>query len=283
MKNSKHKQKLKDNKRNQQASLDARESVIRSLKCFSIVQEMLIAGEKISKIADYIWEKETLKEKISITTLRAYLQAFVENNKDIYALRYPSLTLSRIKKSVTKDDYIDPLDTYQYIVAVQMERLMINFKKELSTGNTIPQTDKCMQMMNSILKNQASIETDRTIRYAARGINTERHLELPERLQAVRDRVTNKYGHRASDALANPDTRRKLLNVLEVIQSKTTSAKVKQVLSDKLERMRALDVLLDDKPIPFKGEKGNHVINDDDENTIDVGDIKHYEDEDFSN
>jgi len=216
---------------------------IRSLNCFPKIQELLVVGAKVPDIAQQIHAEGEMLE-YALPTITAYLYNFIESEKEVFALRYPTVMMNKIQKSLKEQDYVDPLDTYQFLTAIQVERLMINFKKELKDGRTTKDTDSQVKLLNTILKNNASIETDRTLRYVGRKLGDNNENSLPERLKAIRQQVTGKYGHRVNETLSDPESRRRLLNVLELMHSKSENEEAKKIMRDKLDRLKSLDIVL---------------------------------------
>lgn len=216
-------------------------NAVKKLRCLCNVEDMIQDGMAMKDIAEYIQGRGemTIYENRSI---QRALKIYVEKNKLKYPIQHAKNRRKAVHNPLDKN-YIDPLDTYQLLETMQMERIMLNFGKEIENNETYKETDDQIKIMNHILKNHASIETDRTIRYMHRNPDKNPE-EIPDRLQTVRERIQKTYGEKVSNVISDPESRRRLMNVLEMVKNKHSNEEAKKIIEGKLDRIKAMDAMM---------------------------------------
>ena len=189
---------------------------LQGLKCFDHVVAMIENSLPAREIAKYIQEESQEYTDVSHRYLQNLLHQYIGQQslrfiEDQAPTRHLALTHSISER-------VDPMDVFQVLVAVQSERLMMEFATEKRTGKTTAQGTANVRAMNEILKSMADIDTTRKYRFKefqqTRGVE-----DTLAQLQKVKTDYSTRWGEAAANMILDPQARRRILNAVEQARS----------------------------------------------------------------
>lgn len=183
---------------------------LRTLKCFDEVHSRVIHGFPVSDIVRFIQQEKAEYVDIEPSSLSALL---VEYRKSLPL--GPSIHKSSAgyagKAMVHVQEKLDELDELNRLFAIQMGRLDIDLKNEQSIKKLFPTTAREIEVARNILETSAKLKMDLGL--------DERHLGSLDVNADISAAVEKRYGGATARVMADPNSRRKILGVLERLRS----------------------------------------------------------------
>jgi hypothetical protein len=191
--------------------------------------EKLKDGADCPTVARFLIKSENLSEKESAIT--AHLRYFVKNN---FLKRVPKKHLEFIEKNKN----IDPLDAVNALFAIQMDLILEEFNRKEPDMDIINQTIK---NGNDLIKTMAVLQSD-THKHKvalAKAQGTSSSKETVSDQDKIKEEFASQYGDKAASVLMNPNSRTKVLSLLNKVKAGTGS--IKEMLrenEEEVERIR---------------------------------------------
>lgn len=188
---------------------------IESLKCYETIKDMLIAGRPIGKIAKFVFDDhpdDFRKLGITLSLFEKWLGDYRKKiaKTEAVAVRVPEV----IEKAAEEiEESIDEIKELADLYGIQKERIGIDFKTEKKINKLFKSTGNEVSVAMNILRTSASIKADFGL--VKRGVG------LTDADRAAITDFGPKYGKvDVAGILSDPEKRRKLLNVAELLLSK---------------------------------------------------------------
>lgn len=189
---------------------DSRFVRLRSLKCFDEVHSRVIHGFPVSDIVRFIQQENGEYVDVEPASLSALL---VDYRKSLPLGPSIHKTSSGYcgKALVEVQEKLDELGELNRLYSVQMERLEIDLKNEKTIKKLLPTTAREIEVARHILETSAQLKMDLGV--------DERHLGSLDVNADISAAVEKRYGGATAKVMANPESRRKILGVLERLRS----------------------------------------------------------------
>ena len=207
-----------------------------SLPCYGELKARLVVGDSPTEIARWLHDNGHCQD-LSLDSLRVTLYRFIRSQKKNWKLTKQQKNLMAEAKQIvdaTRENFVDPQDVFNMLALFQVDRLM-NLEK--FDSETEIQYDGRVQreisLLRQTLRDFGDLMVDRNLRYI-RNLPKEK-LDTP---QGVLNHALEKYGEKAR-ILADPKSRRKVLNVLESLSSRADGPVAK--LLEKAQRNMKID------------------------------------------
>jgi len=189
-----------------------------NLACIEQVKLMFEEGSRVSDIADYIQDeaKECLdiSKDVLIRKLYRYLTDLIKPDA---AKELVPHTVSMLKGNL--NETIDPIQSLNIVLAIQVDRIMMEYAIEKKLGKTISSNTKSIQVAAYIsdLINKATSD-DLARRLKGASLDKPDAGDTLDQIGKIRDAYAQKYGEVAANVISNPDARRRILNIMEKIE-----------------------------------------------------------------
>ena len=191
---------------------------IKSLNCYNEVAEKLASGEGIASIVRYIQKEARELTHLSETKLYHHLLYYI-NEEGLHS-KYRNNTKAQLILA-NLEKYLDPLDMYQLLMHVQFERTMWVVEKERQNQTPTQSGDKEVQLMDRILKNIGDIETQRSVKKIKISSSLKGHA-VEDQFVKIQGQYNERWGKQTKKLFNDPDSRRKILNVIERMRAGET-------------------------------------------------------------
>jgi hypothetical protein len=194
-----------------------RPSKIETLNCFEDVKNMFLAGYKIPEISKFIHEEAKECLDIERFSLNKSLQRYITNNLPKEQLKeiVPS-TVSMLKDSLQEN--IDPIHALNILLAIQMDRVMIEYAIEKNIGKTMTSNTKSVDVAAKITHLLDRATSEDLVRRLKGASQDKTPGDTLDNIGKLHDAYAQRYGEVAANVIANPDARRRILNIMEKIE-----------------------------------------------------------------
>jgi len=180
------------------------------------LDEKLIAGERVVDVARWLQSSGYCGDLIE-SSLTQHLYKYVNHSGLIRRqLRNYLGEIASIVKSFR--EIMSPEEGYQFLVHIQMERVVSAYEEEAKSGQGSVRVAKEIALLEKILKNMSDIDTDRTLRYLRRISDPDKEGEKTQ--SDVYNSLRDAHGESAARAALDPSSRRKVLSFLETLSSR---------------------------------------------------------------
>lgn len=215
-------------------------SKLESLKCWVEVQNLLETGAPVKDIAYFIRvERKEYLDAQHETLVNILYRWLHKHKKRVADSRVPVQHLALINSMTER---VDPLDAANMIFAIQVDRVMMGYTKEVETKKTQKDTRENIKLAKDIIETINEIAADR-VRYrlnAGAGATDPKSVrDTIEQMDRVRNAFEAQYGKTAAAVAMNPESRRKVLQALLRVQ-KLNSENVAQMLKESKETLAEL-------------------------------------------
>lgn len=190
---------------------------IESLICLPEIKSMFENGEKVVEIAVYI--QNVAKEYTDISQkslIRSLYRYFNDSLRGDQMKEFLPATMLLLKENL--QEQIDPIHALNILLAIHFDRIMMEYSIEKRLGKTISSNTKAIEVaarISELLDRATSEDLSRRLKGSSLDSSPRDTLDGMTRL---REAYTQKYGEVAANVIANPDARRRILNIMEKIE-----------------------------------------------------------------
>lgn len=178
---------------------------LRGLKCFEEVHRRLLDGFAVSQVADFIQTERKEYTDIGRESLETILSEYRASLPPAEAAQKLPRFFGKAAQKVEQG--IDELAEMEALYKKQLKRIDIDLATEERIGKLLPTMTQEMRAAREILSDIAQLKMDL-------GLNQRFLGKMEVEAQVVSD-VTAKYDPKVAAAIADPNSRRKLLGIAE--------------------------------------------------------------------
>ena len=191
------------------------EQLFKSMKCWPQCLDMLAMGRSVREVAEFIKSEKNELKQYSQAVVETYLYHYVRFYDKKYILSQAPCGIKIYEASMFE---FNVQTAHKMLAAIQFDRVMMDLENEKKIGATSKHTNDNIRLMNSILKTIEEIDVAKnTVKHTTRMVkSTMPHGDGPiVAIEHVKQQYISKFGAATADAILNPESRRKLLNVIE--------------------------------------------------------------------
>ncbi|MBX3040928.1 MAG: hypothetical protein KF789_09510 [Bdellovibrionaceae bacterium] len=190
---------------------------IDGLSCLADIKLMIENGERLADIAAYIQDEAKEYTDVSRKSLtRSLYRYFNDSIRSEQVKELLPATMLLLKENL--QEHIDPIHSLNILLAIQIDRIMIEYSIEKKLGKTINTNTKAISVaatISDLLNKATSDDLSRRLKGASLDSSPSDTLD---NMSKVRESYAQKYGEVAANVIANPDSRRRILNIMEKIE-----------------------------------------------------------------
>jgi hypothetical protein len=227
----------------------ALEDRLRQSTCWGEMLDMLAIGTRVADIVHFAKEEKKAYPTMTAETLERYLHWFVEKRgKDYILNRCPSKL--KMYESAMYD--FDVFVAHKMLAAIQFERVTSAVEREKEAGELSSSTSKQIELLNTILKTVNDEEIQRNTKRVSerfiRQIGDNNGSSVLMAVEKVKEQYSQRYGANTAKVILDPESRRRLLNVIERVRA-SASGPVRKVLEAEMQKESEFDNLSDGEVI----------------------------------
>ena len=243
------------------ASRDTGHHRVRTLVCFQEVYDRILDGWPLSEVARFIHEVKKEALDLGRSGLVAALQDYRKTIPPAELVK-KRLTPVFIEAAKEVEEGIDELQELEKLYKLQMGRISIDLKNEQNIKKLLPTTGQEVRVAREILSNYADLKMDLGL--------SKRHLgQMDVEARLMADVAVRYNKPEVQTVLSNPQSRKKVLSLVERLMSKSAGAlpdevvTVPEVIDAPVEPVEG-NLLAEDeedplaRPIPSSGEEPEH-------------------------
>lgn len=179
---------------------------LRSLGCFNEVFQKVIAGHPLREIARFIQKDHNEYTEVTEDSLLSLISDFRRSLPSGTILKGTMPEFFHEKAQEVRTG-IDELDELSKLYAMQMGRIAIDAATERKIKKLFSTMPKEIALAREILETSAQLKMDLGL--------DERHIgRMDVNTRVVAD-IEHRFGVKVSEVMGNPDSRRKLLGIME--------------------------------------------------------------------
>ncbi len=190
---------------------------IEGLNCLADIKQMFENGEKVADIAAYIQNDAKEYNDVSQKTLiRSLYRYFTDCIRSEQVKELLPATMLLLKENL--QEHIDPIHALNILLAIHIDRITMEYTIEKKLGKTLSSNTKAISVaatISDLLNKATSDDLSRRLKGASLDTSPSDALDGMARL---RESYAQKYGEVAANVIANPDARRRILNIMEKIE-----------------------------------------------------------------
>ena len=194
---------------------------IEGLNCFADIKTMLENGEKVADIAAYIQDDAKEYTEVSRkTVIRSVYRYFNDCIRSEQTKELLPATMLLLKENL--QEHIDPIHCLNILLAIHLDRISMEYAIEKKLGKTLSSNTKAIGVaatISDLLSKATSDDLSRRLKGASLDSSSSDALDGVARM---RDAYAQRYGEVAANVIANPDARRRILNIMEKIEKGTS-------------------------------------------------------------
>lgn len=183
---------------------------LRSLKCFDEVHSRILHGFALADVVRFIQQEKCEYTDVEPSSLNSLL---VDYRKSLPAAVAISKTNPIFcgKAVVEVQDKLDELEELNKLFALQMSRLDIDLTNEQTIKKLLPTTAREIELARHILETSAQLKMDLGL--------DDRHIGSLDINADISAAVEKRFGGAVGKVMADPNSRRKILGVLDRLGS----------------------------------------------------------------
>lgn len=216
-------------------SINAIEKRLMKSPIWGDILDMLAIGTSVKDIVHFAKIEKNEYPTMQADTLERALHWFIEGRgKDYILHRCPS----KLKMYESAMYEFDVFIAHKMLAAIQFERVTSAVDREKADGTKLDAaTSKQIELLNTILKTVNDTEIQRNTRRISerfvRQIDDNNGSSVVMAVERVKEQYAQKWGEKTAKAILDPESRRRLLNVIEKVRS-TSSSTMKKILEAKV-------------------------------------------------
>lgn len=184
---------------------------IRELKCYQEVYDRIVQGWSIAEVVKFIHEVKKEATDVSVSALTASLTEF-RRKLPPGVMTSQRVTPVFMKAKQQVEQGLDELSELAKLYILQMGRIDIDLKLEKKMGKLMPTLTNEVRMAKEILTAIADLKMDLGL--------SKRHIgEMKVETQVLADIAVRYQQPEVREVMANPQARKKLLNLAERLLS----------------------------------------------------------------
>jgi hypothetical protein len=189
---------------------------VRTLLCFQEVYDRILDGWPISEIARFVQE---VKKEATDLTRHGLVAALQDYRKTIPPAELMKKRLSKTYTDAANEveEGLDELKELEKLYRLQMKRIGIDVKNEENIKKLLPSTGQEVRIAREVLSNIADLKMDLGL--------SKRHLgQMDVEARLMADVAVRYNKPEVQTVLSSPQSRKKLLNLVEHLMSRSASA-----------------------------------------------------------
>lgn len=189
---------------------------LEAMQCWPMIRDLFVSGAQVTKLVNTI--RQDFQEMLDIKpeSLRVCLQEWKRDNIGLFDNVEVPETLQILATQV-RGVPVKPDESFQILLAIQVDRLTDSYQKEKELGHLMPETNDLIRVALEITRQQ-SLHQARMIK-AKRGNYISNKTEAA-RVDLLMENARQQYGEAYADIISNPDSRRRVLSLVESIMNK---------------------------------------------------------------
>jgi hypothetical protein len=183
------------------------------------IETLLKLSTPISEVTSYIQSNVKQYRSVPAKTIEILITRAISRSKNLASMYIPMSHVYLLRSCV--DQHIEPSQFYQILAAIQFDRVLRGYNKESETGVHDSKLDGMVKTMNEILHNMASLK-----------IMSQHSPDKSQSiLETIKAEYAKKYGPKMGEIAANPDSRRRVVNFLQVVKASISEASKEEMIN----------------------------------------------------
>jgi hypothetical protein len=231
--------------RTRPVSRDTAHHRIRTLVCFHEVYDKILDGWPLTEVARFIQDVKKEATDITRVGLVAALQDY-RNTIPPAELTKKRLTSTYMDAVKEVEEGLDELQELEKLYKMQMGRITIDVQNEKNIKKLLPTTGQELRIAREILSTYADLKMDLGL--------SKRHLgQMDVEARILADVAVRYNKPEVQNVLANPQSRKKVLSLVERLMSRSASS----LASEESVAPEVVDVSGEETPAPEHVVEGN--------------------------